>query len=180
MTTVRYSGRSVAKARELRDQGLSLEWIAAVIESDCGHRPHRDTVAAWTSEASAERMRARSVRNKRKASARERRVFKFAAVDRKHHGRLAVDPTAPLPLAADEAVAVAAALRQRGNVWSWSVLAEVMEEYHGLSRCTSWWARKVKALGVPSRPRGNAYESPGRSEAESANQSYSPERTISA
>jgi hypothetical protein len=67
---------------------------------------------------------------------------------------LGVDLNAPLPLGYTQAVTHALDLRERGNIWTWTVIADTMGVYHGFHRSPSWWKRELFARGAESRPRG--------------------------
>jgi hypothetical protein len=81
----------------------------------------------------------------------------FDATDGRVNHRVNMD--APLPLGYAAAVQRAIELREKPHMsWSWRQIADVMAEYHGFSRCPSWW-RKTLHGHVTPQPRGPAFDS---------------------
>jgi hypothetical protein len=66
----------------------------------------------------------------------------------------AIDFTAPLPLGYVHAVDRGLALRERGNAWTFTVIADVLRVYHGFDRSAGWWSRELRARGAEARPHG--------------------------
>lgn len=57
------------------------------------------------------------------------------------------------------AIPIALKLHERGNHWSYRVIADVMGEYHGFYRCSEWWRTELTARGATLRPRGRPFSS---------------------
>lgn len=66
---------------------------------------------------------------------------------------LRVNLDAQQPLGHVQALARAQELRERGGVWTWNVIAEVMAEYHGFTRAPGWWKNNLRGR-VAAKPRG--------------------------
>lgn len=67
---------------------------------------------------------------------------------------LTVHWDAPVPLGYHQAVDRALELRSRGNIWTWTVIADTMGMYHGFHRGPLWWKGELYARGAEARPRG--------------------------
>ncbi len=67
-----------------------------------------------------------------------------------------VDYTAPLPLGHTQALKKAYELRNLGGPWSWTVIAAVIEQYHGFKRNPKWYQQHLIGR-VEAKPRGMAY-----------------------
>jgi hypothetical protein len=72
---------------------------------------------------------------------------------------LTVHWDAPQPLGYHQAVDRALELRARGNIWTWTVIADTMGMYHGFHRGPWWWKRQLCARGAEARPRGVPFRS---------------------
>lgn len=59
------------------------------------------------------------------------------------------DFSAPLPLGRYKAIQKAIELRGLGKHWSWTVIADAMEHYHGFKRCPSWYQKELSGLCEP-------------------------------
>jgi hypothetical protein len=68
--------------------------------------------------------------------------------------RFGTDPSAPLPLAYNQAIARAAVLRNTDPVaFTYPTITEVMRIYHGFERSPWWWQKQLRGR-VAASPRG--------------------------
>lgn len=68
--------------------------------------------------------------------------------------KLTTDMSAPLPLGIVRAIERAEYLREHHGL-SYSVIAVIMEEYHGVKRARRWWVQTLHDRGATLSPRGN-------------------------